>query len=165
MAGTVRDQAGDGDHSHHLVKKLQDTYCATATIKDDSCHDGHCHNTTSYIRDCDTYNGDNCDNFTTHFDICNATFCSNTSRRANACYSDVSDNCGNADLTLHCCSNGVCRNRTTHIHACYSDTAMNVGAGYSDFPFDYDLCGDRLIPSFANRIISAFRRRISGSGK
>ena len=164
MAWTVKNQAKAGEHHQNSVKNVEGTYCTTATIVDYACHGGRCHNTTTYIRDCDVYNGDACDNITTRFDICNSTLCRNTTRRIDACYSDVSDNCGNADFTFRCCTNGDCRNRTTHIHACYSDKAVNLSLHraaatvcaadsicYPFFPPDA-ACVDGIIDSFNRRM-------------
>ena len=166
MAWTGKNQVEVVDHHQNALKNLQDEYCTTATIKDHACHGGRCHNTTTYIRDCDTYNGDSCDNVTTHFDICNSTTCHNTTRRIDACYSDVSDQCGNADFTFRCCTDDVCRNRTTHIHACYTDKAINLSLNRAAaaicaadsicnpfFPFD-TTCVDGVTDGFRRRILS-----------
>jgi hypothetical protein len=162
MARTVNHQATFDDHHQNSIKKLQETYCSTATIVDNACHSDRCHNTTTHIHDCDTYNGDSCDNITTHIDICNATVCHNTTRRIDACYSDVSDQCGNADFTFHCCTNGVCRNRTTHIHACYDTGAINLSfnrAAASLCAAD-SVCNIFYDPVCVDQITSGFQRRL-----
>ena len=169
MAGTVKNQAEVVDHHQNLIKNLEDVYCTTATINDYACHGDRCHNTTTYIRDCDTYNGDNCDNITTHFDLCNSTGCHNTTRRIDACYSDVSDRCGNADFTLRCCTNGDCRDRTTHIHACYTNNAMDLSLNRAAAAVcAADSICNPFYPwdtSCVDGIINGFHRRISGISK
>ena len=148
------------------IRKVGETYCTTTNIGDTSCRGSHCHNTTTYIHDCDTYNDDNCDNFTTLFVICNSTgTCRNTTRDVRACYSDVSDNCGTTDITSRCCTNGVCRNHKTHVHACYNLDSMTESynraaasiCANSDrvcnpfFPYD-PTCTDRITANLHHRL-------------
>lgn len=122
MVGTVASQDKVADHLNHSVGKLEDIYCASATIHDDVCYT-QCHNTTTFIRDCDNYN-DPCDEVTTYFDFCNATDCRNTTRHIHACYNK---NFADADIHCNSCYNTACvRNRTTHIHACYSNNIPDV---------------------------------------
>ena len=160
MAGTVVSQAEVNHRPDRLIKKLGDTYCTTATIHDYSCHT-ECHNTTTYIRDCDTYNG-TCDELTTHFNLCNSTGCRNTTRHIHACYND---NCGDAHIHYNSCYETHClRNRTTHIHACYDDQVSNVNlfniacaaaGAFADGAVRAFLdatCVDRLIAAFRPRL-------------
>ena len=160
MARSVMDEAEVDDHPDRLIKKLEDTYCTTATIHDYACHHD-CHNTTTYIRDCDTYNG-TCDELTTHFDFCNSTGCRNTTRRIHACYTD---NCADADIHYESHYETVfVRNRTTHIHVCYSDSTLIVNllqvacAAAGAFV-------DAAVRTFfdatcVDRLMAAFRRRL-----
>ena len=142
--------------------RLEDTDCAKATIHDFACHNG-CHNTSTYISDCDTYNG-SCDFLITRFDFCNMTGCRNTTRRIEACYTD---NCGDAEIHYNSCFETTCiRNRTTHIHACYSNgnsginlfkmvcaMAEAVGAYIDETAraFFDQTCVERLVAAFQRR--------------
>lgn len=105
------------------LRKVGDPpYCTIATIHDYACHE-HCHNTTTYIRDCDNYNT-SCDSLTTHFDICNSTGCHNTTRQVFACYTEQ---CADGSLYYKSWFNTeFLRNRTSHVHVCYTDGSATV---------------------------------------
>lgn len=168
MAETVVNQAEVHAHPQHLFKKLQNTYCVTATVLDYACHANHCHNTTTYIKDCDTYLDSNCDDLSTHLDICNSTGCRNTTRDVHVCYHDISDFCGDADILYHSCTNGDCRNRTSSFHVCFTDnptsaTKMSVAAACAAAGADVDAAVRVILDAACvDRLMAAIRRRITG---
>ncbi|CAF1340208.1 unnamed protein product [Didymodactylos carnosus] len=168
MTGTVVIQDGMDEPSEHLTKKLQTTDCVTSTIRKHACHAGICHNSTTYIHGCDTYQDDQCDNLTVHFDIYNSTSWRNTTCHLYACYEEVTENCGTAYLIFKSCSNGDCRNGVTHIHACYSSSyPMNQRTGASALSgLDVENGVDDIfdIPC-VNLLFYTYRRTRFGSGK
>ncbi len=148
------------------IRKLGDTYCFTTNVADTACHGDRCHSTTSYIYTCDTYIGDDCDNFTNLFVLCNSTgSCRNTTRDVRACYGNFNDYCINGNFVTHCCTNGVCHNRTTQATCNNLDTtkqsynriAASVCADPGRdcnpfFPFDPTACVDRITAGFRRRL-------------
>lgn len=154
---------GESDYGlDQLINKLGDTDCAKATIHDYACHHG-CHNTSTYISDCDTYNG-SCDFLFTRFDFCNMTGCRNTTRRVEACYTD---NCATGQIHYNSCYETTCiRNRTTHVHACYSNS--NIGMSLfkvlcnmaaAVVPYLDDTVRAFFDSTCVDRLITAFQRR------
>ncbi len=138
MARTVVNQAGADEGAHHLINKLQNTRCVTATVHDYVCRADSCHNTTTYYHDCVDYGfNPDCTNFTANIDICNSTNCRNTTRHIHVCVHDIAEDCANIDYKLDSCTNGACRNRTTNAHVCYNtlqlaSVAVCAGAGDED---------------------------------
>ncbi|CAF1158677.1 unnamed protein product [Adineta steineri] len=157
MTGTAMNYNGINHRSKHLMKKVQDTDtdCVTTTVQNQACHAGHCHNTTTYIHGCDTYDGDDeCDNLTVHYNVHNTTGWRNTTCDLHACTDFLNDDdCANANLTFNSCTNGDCRSGITTIHGCFdSSYAINhlgVADGLDDF-FDIP-CINLLFDTFYGR--------------
>jgi hypothetical protein len=116
MAGSGMDQ-----FSNHESENLQDPYCLTATIRNHACHAERCHEGITYVKGCDSYTSDLCDNFTATYDAYNSSQWHNTTCDLYICAWDISDDCGNANLTYVSCTNGDCRNGIAHFHACYTN--------------------------------------------
>ena len=133
MTGALANQRGIGHRSKHSMKNLEFVDCLNTTIKRYACHDGTCHDSSTYIHGCDTYNDDVCDNLTVSFDVYNTTKWRNTTCYLYACEDGFNDDCDSATLLFRSCTNGDCRSGNTKIHGCYSDSYVikNFGDVYS----------------------------------
>jgi len=162
ITGTAANEGKINHFLKHLSKKLQDTDCVTTTVHNQDCHADRCHNSTTYIHGCDTYDP-LWDNLTVRFDVHNSTGWRNTTCNLRAAWEPPNnDDCGFANLTFQSCTNGDCRNGTIDINACLSSSsAMNYlgrASAFSGLDVN-DGVGDIFDIPCVNLLFDTVRRR------
>ncbi|CAF0899945.1 unnamed protein product [Adineta steineri] len=162
MRGTSVNQHKINDSPKHLSKKVDGADCTTTTVSNRACHAGHCHNSTTYIHGCDTYD-QQWDNLTVNYNIHNTTGWSNTTCNLYASWNiDTNNLCGYANLTFTSCTNGDCRNGTIEINACltpdYKINNLNSASNSLELAIN-DGLGDFFGIPCVNLLYDNFRRQ------